>query len=148
MPKIREQLAYSSDVASDFPIQAVGTDVIAAAAALLTQHFKMTDGGLTPPSRELQTSGPVVRIPGSARNQAPPIPSQRAGTSSLTGGYSINHLSYQATRSKLAKTAYAGNSGYVIVVEVRLVHMPIGKVKPHLIKVCFLLFFYVVPAKF
>ena len=123
------------DVASNLSIQPVGTDVFAAAAALLSQHFKTPDVGLSPATKNLQTSGPVVKIPGPAGNRAPLLHSKHAGTSSLTGGYSINHLSYQATRSKLAKTAYAGNSGHVVVVEVRLVHMPIGKVKPLLIKV-------------
>ena len=118
------------DTASAFPIQPVGADIIAAAAALLSQHF---NGGVS----ESQTSGPVIKIPGTAAggSQTPPLHSKHLGTSSLTGGYTVNHLSYQATRSKLVKTAYAGNSGHVIVVEVRLVHMPVGKVKPFLIRV-------------
>ena len=139
-----------SDAASEFPIQPIGADVIAAAAALLSQHFKIPDVGLPLTTKELQTSGPVVKIPGpaAAGSQAPPLHSKHSGTSSLTGGYTVNHLSYQTTRSKLAKTAYAGNSGHVIVVEVRLVHMPVGKVKPFLIMVVhFLLFFLVVLAE-
>jgi hypothetical protein len=142
-----EQSTYSSDTASEFPIQPVGADVIAAAAALVSQHFKIPDGGPAPTTKELQTSGPVVKIPGPAGSQAPPLHSKHSGTSALTGGYTVNHLSYQATRSKMAKTAYAGNGGHVIVVEVRLVHMPVGKVKPFLIKVHFLLSFRVVLAE-
>jgi hypothetical protein len=139
-----------NDAAAEFPIQPIGADVIAAAAALLSQHFKIPDVGLAPATKELQTFGPVVKIPGSAatESQAPPLHSKHSGTASLAGGYTVNHLSYQTTRSKLAKNAYAGNSGHVIVVEVRLVCMPVGKLKPFLIMVVhFLLFFLVVLAE-
>ena len=131
MLKIGTILIVMRDAASEFPIQPVGEDVMAAAAALLSQHFNI------PATKESQTSGPIVKVPGpaAARSQAPPLHLKHLGTSSLTGGYTLNHLSYQTTRSKLAKSAYAGNSGHVIVVEVRLVHMPVGKVKPFLIKV-------------
>jgi hypothetical protein len=39
--KIREQFTYLSDAVAKFPVQPVGADVFAAAAALLSEHFKM-----------------------------------------------------------------------------------------------------------
>jgi hypothetical protein len=121
-------------LASEISIQPVGADIMAA-AALLSQHFKIANAS---EMKEFQTSGPVVKIPGlgpPSSQQMPSLFNKKMGTTSLAGGYTVNHLSYQATRSKLAKTAYAGNGGQVIIVEIRLVHMPVGKVKPLLIKV-------------
>ena len=85
--------------------------------------------------RHTSTSiGPGVQLPGqgSGRNRLfPPKPLSTV----VASGYTINHSSYHTTRQKLASKAYATHGGHVIVVEVRVVHMPIGKLKSMLIGV-------------
>ena len=70
----------------------------------------------------------------------PPSLVKHSGLASLPSGYTLNHLGYQATRTKIASTAYAGQGMQVILVEVRMVRMPLEKIKQRLIGVRLQLF--------
>jgi hypothetical protein len=84
-------------------------------------------------SRGPTTPGPNIQLPGQGPQRLPAVSS--APAAHLTSGYTTNHLSYNMTRQSLASKAYALHGGHVIVVEVRAVHMPIGKTKAQLIGV-------------
>lgn len=89
-------------------------------------------------TRPSHMSGPIVQLPGHPRPSAPPSRSQAIGLDQALGttsGYTVNHIGYQAACTKMASNAYAGNAGQVIVVEVRVVHLPERKIKPILIGV-------------
>jgi hypothetical protein len=72
------------------------------------------------------TSAPVVQLPGQ-RPQATVLAPMPTASGSASG-YTRNHLSYQMTRQSLANTAYALHGGNIIIVEVRAMHMPIGRI--------------------
>lgn len=82
----------------------------------------------------MMTTTPAIQLPGRGPQQVPAA-SSAAVHSASGSGYTTNHLSYNMTRQSLASNAYALHGGHVIVVEVRAVHMPIGKFKPQLIGV-------------
>ena len=96
-----------------------------------TGHIVRTVQSTNGPVR--MTSTPAVQLPG----QRPP--SQASVLASMPmasgSGYTKNHLSYQLTRQTLANTAYALHGGNVIIVEVRVMYMPIGRIKAILIGV-------------
>jgi len=77
---------------------------------------------------------PGIQLPGqgSGHNQ---LFSPNPPLTAIASGYTTNHGSYHVTHQKLASKAYATHSGHVIVVEVHVVHMPIGKLKSMLIRV-------------
>ena len=84
--------------------------------------------------------GAMIQLPGHSTSTPTAVPalySMHKGMMPLKNGsgYTVNHLSYAATREKLASQAYAQHAAHVIVVEVRLVHMPVGKIKHQLIGV-------------
>lgn len=83
----------------------------------------------------MAASTPTIQLPG--RGPQAPGPSQQLPAAAVhsVSGYTTNHLSYNMTRQSLASNAYALHGGHVIVVEVRAVHMPIGKTKAQLIGV-------------
>jgi hypothetical protein len=111
-------------------IQHVGATVLGAGTALHTQAVQVS-----------RSSGPFIQLPGFPVLSAPSSRSQTVSLNppslGLTPGYNLNHIGYQATRAKMASNAYAGNSGQIILVEVRVVRLPEGKVKPILIGVSF-----------
>lgn len=77
------------------------------------------------------TSTPTVQLPGQQPQASVLAPMPTASGS----GYTKNHLSYQLTRRSLANTAYALHGGNVIIVEVRVMYMPVGRIKALLIGV-------------
>ena len=87
-----------------------------------------------------QVNRPVIQVPGFPPPVLPPSLVKHAGLASLPSGYTLNHLGYQATRTKIASTAYAGQGMQVILVEVRMVRMPLEKIKQRLIGVRLQLF--------
>ena len=90
----------------------------------------------------------TMPIQAASRAQATPTillsgltPQTRLGTlgtpsGMMAPGYTNNHLVYHTTRQSIARNAYALQVGHVVVVEVRAVHMPVGKTKSVLIGVC------------
>ena len=78
-------------------------------------------------------TAPNIQLPGQGPQQSPAI-SNAVHSSS---GYTTNHSSYNMTRQLLASNVYTSHGGHVIIVEVRAVHMPIGKTKAQLIGVSF-----------
>jgi hypothetical protein len=76
---------------------------------------------------------PTIQLPGRGPQQSPAVSS--AAVHSSASGYNTDHPSYKMTRRSLASNAYALHGGHVIIVEVRAVHMPIGKTKAQLIGV-------------
>lgn len=124
------KLTHALTSASAASIQHVGATVLTAAG---TRSRTQTAQASHP-------SGPFIQLPGFSMRS---VPSSRSQTVNLNPpgfipGYNLNHIGYQATRAKMASNAYAGNSGQVILVEVRAVRLPEGKVKPILIGVSFL----------
>ena len=90
-------------------------------------------GYMVPQADRLQHTflGPGIQLPGQGSGRDRLFSPNPA----IASGYTTNHDSYHVTRQKLASKAYATHSGHVIVVEVRVVHMPIGKLKSMLIGV-------------
>ncbi len=84
----------------------------------------------------MPTATPAIQLPGKGP-QPPPFETGVALAGS--SGYTKNHLSYQLTHQTLANNAYVLHGGHVVIVEVRAVHMPVGKTKAHLIGVSHLL---------
>ena len=114
--------------AASSSVQHVGATVLVAASTALR-----TQDALAHPS-----SGPLIQLPGRPTPSAPSLHPQAVINPLQVGiasGYNFKHTGYQATRAKMASTAYAGNSGHIILVELRVVRLPEGKVKPILIGV-------------
>jgi len=86
---------------------------------------------LTYAAQPSHISGSVVQVLGHPTPLAPPSHSQ------AISGYTVNHISYQVACTKMASNAYAGNAGQVILVKVRVIHLPERKTKPILIGVSF-----------
>ena len=128
------ELTCPLTLASAASIQHVGATVLATGPAF-RMHMAQTS----------RSSGPFIQLPGFPATSAPSLRSQTVGLHppnlGLTPGYNLNHIGYQATRTKMASNAYAGNGGQIILVEVRIVCLPEGKVKPILIGVSSLSFF-------
>jgi hypothetical protein len=82
----------------------------------------------------MATAIPTIQLPGK-RPQASPFTASAGVVLGGSSGYTKNHLSYQMTRQTLANNAYALHGGHVVIVEVRAVHMPVGKTKAQLIGV-------------
>jgi hypothetical protein len=78
---------------------------------------------------------PTIQLPGRGPQQLPVPAASTSSAVHSVSGYTANHLSYNMTRQSLASNAYALHGGHVIVIEVRAVHMPIGKTKAQLIGV-------------
>ncbi|KDR65144.1 hypothetical protein GALMADRAFT_1330174 [Galerina marginata CBS 339.88] len=117
--QVQKRIVKAQKNAGAASIQHIGTPVFAAGTALQTQSTQAS-----------RPSGPMIQLPGLFSPSAPSFHSQSVR---LTPGYNVNHIGYQATRAKMASNAYAGNSGQIILVEVRAVCLPEGKVKPMLI---------------
>ncbi|KAI9452826.1 hypothetical protein F5148DRAFT_1289442 [Russula earlei] len=81
----------------------------------------------------MASTTPIVQLPGKQSHQAFPVIWSTGGVLAGSSGYTKNHLSYQLTRQTLANNAYALHGGHVVIVEVRAVHMPVGKMKAQLI---------------
>lgn len=122
------ELTCPLTLASAASIQHVGATVLTAGTAFRMQTAQTS-----------RSSGPFIQLPGFPATSAPSLRSQTVGLHppnlGLTPGYNLNHIGYQATRTKMASNAYAGNGGQIILVEVRIVRLPEGKVKPILIGV-------------
>lgn len=102
-------------------------------------------GSMGPPSPAFAASGPSIQVPGhpgyspyTGPSGFPPNQSLGSTGAFTVPGYTPNHALYNSTRAANARLAYALTVGHVIVVEVRAVHMPPGRIKPMLIGVCFL----------
>ena len=123
------ELTCALTLASAASVQHVGATVSTAAGTLSRTQ--------TAPGSRLP--GPFIQLPGFPTQSVPSSRSQPVNVNPLgfVPGYNLNHIGYQATRAKMASNAYAGNSGQVILVEVRAVRLPEGKVKPILIGVSF-----------
>ena len=80
-----------------------------------------------------QVTRPIIQVPGFPPPVLPPSLIKHAGLASLPSGYTLNHLRYQATHTKIASTAYAGQGVQVILVEVHMVQLE--KIKQQLIRV-------------
>lgn len=97
-----------------------------------TGHMVHTVQSTNGPVRmPVMTSSPAVQLPGQRPQASVLAPTPMASGS----GYTKNHHSYQLTRQSLANTAYALHGGNVIIVEVRVMYMPIGRIKALLIGV-------------
>ena len=127
-----DELVCGLTLASSTSIQHVGATVLAAGLGNIL-HRQMAQVSCS--------SGPFIQLPGFPAPLAPSLHSQTASLNPpslrLTPGYNLNHIGYQATCAKMASNAYAGNGGQIILAEVRVVHLPEGKVKPILIGVGF-----------
>jgi len=122
------RLTFTLILASAASVQHVGPTVVAAVTALRTQN-----------SQGSRPSGPLVQLPGFPMPLAPSLWPQTvsANPPGVASGYNLNHIGYQATRANIASNAYAGNSGQIVLIEVRAVCLPEGKLKPILIGVSF-----------
>ena len=83
-----------------------------------------------------QVQGVIVQLPGVNHiQQIPKIQKQVPVSMPTAPGYTSNHLQYSSVRAKIASQAYSQSSEPVIVVEVQMVQMPIGRTKCILIGV-------------
>jgi len=87
-------------------------------------------------SGPLITPGPSVHLPGNIPQYAVPplIHPQNRGPQPV--GYTQAHATYPAIRHERIQQAYATHNGEVVVIEVRMVLMPPGRVNTQLIHVC------------
>jgi hypothetical protein len=84
------------------------------------------------PSGLSTTSGPSVHLPGNIPKYT--VPSLvHSGPQPV--GYTQAHAVYSTVRHERIQQAYSTYNGEVVVVEVRMVAMPPGRVQPHLIHV-------------
>jgi len=73
-----------------------------------------------------QIQGVIVQLPGVNHiQQIPKIQKQVPVLMPTAPGYTSNHLQYSSVWAKIASQAYSQSSEPVIVVEVRMVQMPI-----------------------
>lgn len=92
---------------------------------------------MTTTSGPLQTPGPSVHLPGNvplARGTVAPSMNLQTGGPHVVG-YTPAHASYSIARQERMQQVYSTHSGEVVVVEVRMVHMPPGCVQVSLIHV-------------
>ena len=85
------------------------------------------------PAGPSKMSGPSVHLPGNIPKYTT-SPILHSGPRAV--GYTQAHASYSAVRHEWIQQAYSTYNGEVVVVEVRMVAMPPGRVQPHLIHVC------------
>jgi hypothetical protein len=88
-------------------------------------------------SGPLNTPGPSIHLPGNNRQNAsiPPSMHPQNGTQPRAVGYTQAHATYPAERQERIQQAYSTHNGEVVVVEVRMVLMPPGRVQIQLIHV-------------
>ena len=79
------------------------------------------------------TSGPSIHLPGKIPKYTT-SPLVHSGPQPV--GYMQAHAAYPIVRHKRIQQAYSTYNGEVVVVEVRMVAMPPGRVQPQLIHVC------------
>jgi hypothetical protein len=85
-------------------------------------------------SGPLSTPGPSVHLPGNARQHTIP-PSMHPQNRGQTVGYTQAHATYPTERHERIQQAYSTHNGKVVVIEVRMVVMPPGRVQMQLIHV-------------
>jgi hypothetical protein len=108
-------------------------------------HGFLAGGSINPYNHaRKQNNRPIIKLPGfqtsSGSSQLPPIKTNSLPASLSQGlGYTANHLQYSLVRAKAASYAYAQNTTHAVVVQVRLVRMPVGKTKNVLVGVRLLL---------
>jgi hypothetical protein len=78
-------------------------------------------------------SGPVVHLPGKIPKHSTP---SLIHSGPQPVGYTQAHATYSTMRHERVLQAYSTHNGEVVVVEVRMVAMPPGRVQPNLIHVC------------
>jgi hypothetical protein len=104
-----------------------------------------TPGFVEMPTRNrYATAGPVVVLPGCSSQTrgflpGPSMPFHHdyspQPSFSHPVGYTENHLTYAALRDQLSKMAYAGQGGEVVVVQVEMAILPVGKRVPKVVGV-------------
>lgn len=91
-------------------------------------------------SGPLSTPGPSIHLPGNNRQYASAIPpsmhpQNRNQPHAIRVGYTQAHATYPAERHERIQQAYSTHNGEVVVIEVRMVLMPPGRVQMQLIHV-------------
>ena len=85
------------------------------------------------PSGPSTMSGPSIHLPGNIPKHTT-SPLIQSGPRAV--GYTQAHAAYSTVRHERVQQAYSTHNAEVVVVEVRMVAMPPGRVQPHLIHVC------------
>ena len=82
------------------------------------------------------TPGPNVHLPGNVQQYTIPPPMRPKSRGPQPVGYTQAHATYPTERHERIQQAYSTYNGEVVVVEVRMVLMPPGRVQVQLIHVC------------
>jgi len=91
---------------------------------------------INPPSGLFEQPGVSIHLPGLASSLVPALPVQYQGRILQPVGYTREHAAYASTCQQLAQHAYTTHAAEVVVVEVRVVVKPAGRIKEEMVYVC------------